>query len=148
MASSASDRILQAVRALPLQPGARILEIGCGPGVAAREIVRLCPTAFVLGVDRSSTAIRQALAGSESQLRLGQLQFRIAAAESFSLQAGEPLFHFAFALRVGAFDGRHPKLGLLAMPRIRAALIPGGRFFIDGGNPLRELPVSEAQPLA
>lgn len=144
MASSASDRILQAVRALPLRPGVRILEIGCGPGVAAREIVRLYPTAFVLGVDRSLTAIRQALAGSENQVKLGQLEFRVAAAESFALQPGEPLFHFAFALRVGAFDGRHPKLGLLALPRIRAALVPGGRFFIDGGSPLQELPLSEA----
>jgi trans-aconitate methyltransferase len=144
MVSSVSERILQAVDALPLQPGVRVLEIGCGPGVAAREIVRRYPDAFVLGIDRSPTAIRQALAGSQNQLGLGQLAFRVAAAESFALQAGEPPFHFAFALRVGAFDGRHPKVGLLALPRIRAALVPGGSLFIDGGSPLRELPISEA----
>jgi SAM-dependent methyltransferase len=144
MASSVSERIIQAVDALPLGPRVRVLEIGCGPGVAAREIVRRYPDAFVLGVDRSSTAIRQALAGSQDQVTLGQLAFRVAAAESFALQVGESPFHFAFALRVGAFDGRHPKVGLLALPRIRAALVPGGRFFIDGGSPLRELLLSEA----
>lgn len=144
MASSVSERILQAVDALPLRPGVRVLEIGCGPGVAAREIVRRYPDAFVLGIDRSATAIRQALAGSQNQVSLGQLAFRVAAAESFALKAGEPAFHFAFALRVGAFDGRHPEVGLLALPRIGAALVPGGTLFIDGGSPLRELPLHEA----
>lgn len=144
MAPTVSLRILQAVDALPLKPGARVLEIGCGPGVAAREIVRRVPDAFVLGIDRSSTAISQALAGSQTQISLRQLAFRVAAAESFALHAGEPPFHFAFALRVGAFDGRHPKLGLLALPRVKAALVPGGRLFVDGGSPLRELNLDEA----
>jgi SAM-dependent methyltransferase len=143
MAATVSKRILQAIDALPLRPGVRVLEIGCGPGVAAREIVRRYPDAFVLGIDRSATAVRQALAGCQNQVSLGQLAFRLGAAESFALQAGESPFHVAFALRVGAFDGRYPKLGLLALPRVRAALVPGGRFFVDGGSPLRELNLDE-----
>lgn len=103
------------------------------------EIVRRWPGAFVLGIDRSATAIRQATAGSKREIKLGRLAFRVAAAESFALQAGESPFDLAFALRVGAFDGRHPQAGLIALPRIAAALVPGGRFFVDGGNPLREL---------
>ena len=27
------------------------------------------------------------------------------------------------------------------MERIKAALAPGGRVFVDGGDPLRELPI-------
>jgi hypothetical protein len=42
-------------------------------------------------------------------------------------------------VRVGALDGRHLASGVKALPRIAAALVPGGRLFIDGGSPLREL---------
>ena len=36
-------------------------------------------------------------------------------------------------------DGRHARAGLLARRRIRAALVPGGRLLIDGGDPLQEV---------
>jgi hypothetical protein len=45
----------------------------------------------------------------------------------------------AFAMRVRALDGRHPEAGRLALMRIKSALKPNGRFFIDGRNPLREI---------
>ena len=40
---------------------------------------------------------------------------------------------------VGALDGRHPAVGRAVLARIRTALAPGGRVFIEGGDPLREL---------
>lgn len=117
----------------------RVLEIGCGPGVAAREIVQRWRDVHVVGIDRSAVAIRQAIAGSKREIAAGRLSFRQVSAEAFCLLPGERPFDLAFAFRVGALDGRHPKAGALALPRIRAALVPGGRIFIDGGNPLREL---------
>jgi hypothetical protein len=45
----------------------------------------------------------------------------------------------AFAMRVGALDWRHQEAGQLALMRIKATLKPNGRFFIDGGNALREI---------
>ena len=139
MVAAVSARIRDAVAALPLKAGMRVLEIGCGPGVAAREIVRLWPDVHVLGIDRSASAIRLAVAGAREQIAAGQLAFRIANAEEFALQRGEPPFDLAFALRVGALDGRHPQAGALALPRIRAALVRGGPLYVDGGNPLRQL---------
>ncbi len=141
MGSSASSRILDAIDALPIRPGMRILEIGCGPGAAAREIVRRWPDVHVLGIDRSAKAIQQAMAGSQEAVRKGQLQFRQVAAEAFERQAGEAAYDLAFALRVGALDGRHPEAGAIALPRIAAALSRKGRIFIDGGSPLREIRV-------
>jgi hypothetical protein len=74
----------------------------------------------------------------------GQLAFRTVAVEEFSLLPDEAKLHLAFALRVGALDGRHPELGALARPRIRAALVRGGRLYIDGGDPLRTVPLGTA----
>ena len=139
MASTASKRILLAVDALPLRPGIRVLEVGCGPGVAAREIVRRWPTAYVLGIDRSAKAIQQALAGSQAEIARGSVAFRQVAAESFQLEAGEQPYDLAFGLRVGALDGRHRAAGTIAIPRIKASLRKHGCIFVDGGSPLREI---------
>lgn len=137
--SPVSKRIVEAIDALPLRPGLRVLEIGCGPGVAAREIVRRWPSVYVLGIDRSPKAIRQARMGAQVELAQGKLDFRQVAAEVLELAPEEERYDFAFALRVGALDGRHPEAGTIAIPRIHAALKPQGRIFIDGGNPLRLL---------
>jgi hypothetical protein len=40
---------------------------------------------------------------------------------------------------VGVLDGRHPELQTRAHQRIARALVPHGRLFLDGGNPLREV---------
>jgi len=72
------------------------------------------------------------------------LSFRQAAVEEFVLQEGEEPYDIAFAVRVGALDGRHPELEKAAFDRIAQALVKGGRLFLDGGDPLRE--VSLAQP--
>ena len=134
-----SQRLQAVVDALPLVEGMRVLEIGCGPGAAARAVAHRIGSGYVLGIDRSAAAIAQAVAGSQVQIAAGTLGFRQAAAETFTLTPGEANFDLVFAVRVGALDGRHPEAGRLALARIRAALNPGGRLFVDGGSPLREL---------
>jgi tRNA A58 N-methylase Trm61 len=55
-----SPRLSAIVDALPLEPGLRVIEIGCGPGAAAREVAnRVGPSGHVLAVDRSAKAIAQ-----------------------------------------------------------------------------------------
>jgi ubiquinone/menaquinone biosynthesis C-methylase UbiE len=137
-----SDRIAKVVAALPIRPGMRVLEIGCGPGVAARAVVqRVGDTGFVLGIDRSATAIAQAERGSSTWISSGLLAFHTVSAEEFVLVPGDPPFDLAFALRVGALDGRHPDVGKLAIARIAAVLRPGGKLFVDTGNPMAEVPL-------
>jgi hypothetical protein len=97
MSENLSPRLAAIVYALPLKPGLRVLEIGCGPGAAAREVVRRFGHGHVLGLP----------------------------------------------IRVGAFDGRHPEAGRVAGQRIRKALVKGGRLFIDGGDPLREIALAK-----
>ena len=136
-----SPRLMAIVDALPLESGVRVLEIGCGPGAMAREIAARIGDGHVLAIDRSAKAIAQAEAGSVVEIGAGRLSFRQAKAEDFLLEPGEAPYHIAVAVRVGALDGRYPEAGKLALRRIKAALRPGGRLFIDGGSPLREVPL-------
>lgn len=134
-----SPRLAQIVEALPLRPGMRVLEIGCGPGAAARAVARRLGDGHVLAIDRSAAAIRQLRAACAAELASGRMSTRQVAVEELELLPGEEPFDLAFAVRVGALDGRHPGLERRAHERIARALVPGGRLFIDGGDPLREI---------
>jgi cyclopropane fatty-acyl-phospholipid synthase-like methyltransferase len=132
-----SPRIASYVNALPLRPGLRVLEIGCGPGVAAREVSRSIGDGRIVAIDRSAKAIALATAGAASEIAAGRLEFRTVAIEDFEREPGEERFDLAFAMRVGALDGRHPEAGRRAMARLKAALKPEGLLFIDASGPIR-----------
>ena len=134
-----SPRLLSIVDTLPLRPGLRVLEIGCGPGAAARERARRLPTRFIPGIDRAATAIARAEAAAIAAGLTENLAFRLAAMEAFTLAPGEAPFDLAVAVRVGARDDRHVAVAPQALAHIAAALTPTGRLFIDGGAPLREI---------
>lgn len=139
MSTAVSPRLAAIVEALPLRPGLRALEIGCGPGAAAREVSRRIGSGHVLAIDRSARAVQQALAASAEDIAAGRMSVRQVAVEDFELAPGEAPFDLAFGIRVGALDGRHPELERRALERIARALTPAGRLFIDGGDPLREI---------
>jgi SAM-dependent methyltransferase len=145
MPNDLSPRLAAIVDALPLRRGIRVLEIGCGPGAAARAIAMRLDGGQITAIDRSAKAIAQAIAGSKRELATGRLVFRQAAIEDFELEEGERPYDLAFAIRVGALDGRHPEAGRRALQRIRKALKKGGRLLIDGGDPLREVPLADAR---
>jgi protein-L-isoaspartate O-methyltransferase len=134
-----SPRLMAIVNALPLEPGMRVLEIGCGSGTTAREIAHRIGDGHVLAIDRSAKAIGQARRTSQAEIASGRLSVRQVAVEDFELGPGEARYDIALAIRVGALDGRHPEIETEARRRIAAALTPRGRLFIDGGDPLREI---------
>lgn len=140
MGAPLSIRLRELVDALPLAPGMRVLEIGCGPGAAARAIAeRVSPGGYVLAIDRSDRAIAQARVASATDIAAERLTFRQADVEDFELGAGEEPYDIAFAARVGVLDGRHPAREQDALRAIARALVPRGRLFLDGGTPLREV---------
>jgi len=137
-----SKRLADIVDALPLFEGVRVLEIGCGPGAAARAISRRIGNGHILAIDRSPKAIQQAIARSSIEIASGRLSFRQVAVENFELEKDETPFDLAFAVRVGALDGRHPEIEARALAKIAKALKKNGKLFTDGGNPLKEIPIA------
>jgi protein-L-isoaspartate O-methyltransferase len=136
-----TPRLRAIVDALPLQPDSRVLEIGCGPGAAARAVAARLVTGHILAIDRSATAVDQARAAAAAEIAAGRMDVRRVAAEDLVLGADEEPYDLVFAVRVGALDGRHPELGKQALQRITAGTTVDARLFIDGGDPLRELPL-------
>ncbi|WP_198368542.1 SAM-dependent methyltransferase [Roseomonas rosulenta] len=132
-----SKRIADFVERLPLRPGLHVLEIGCGPGVAARAVADRIGHGRVLAIDRSARAISIAMAGSAREIASGRLAFRHCAIEDFRPDPGDAPFDLAFAMRVGALDGRYPDAGRRALARLKAVLKPEGLLVIDDAEPLR-----------
>lgn len=132
-----SPRLQAVVDALPLRPGMRVLEVGGAPGAAARAVAaRVGPDGHVLVLDRSATGIRQIQANCDSEIAGGTLSVLHAPVEDFTLPAGVAPFDLAFACRVGALDGRHPRLYEPALANLRRALKPGALLYVDTGSPL------------
>lgn len=135
-----SPRLLTIVDALPIEPGMRVIEIGCGPGAAAREVARrLGPGGHLLAIDRSAKAIDQLVSSGGHLIDAGLLSARVVDCEDLVLGPHERPYDLAFAVRVGALDGRHPATGERALRALARALTPEGRLLIDGGDPLREI---------
>lgn len=139
MTRELSERLRTLVDALPLYEGMRVLEIGCGPGAAARDVALRVGSGHVHAIDRSPKAITMAIAGSQAEITTGRLSFQQVAVEDFELEEGDAPFDLAFAIRVGALDGRHPELARPALRRVIAALTPAGRLLIDHGNTMTDI---------
>jgi cyclopropane fatty-acyl-phospholipid synthase-like methyltransferase len=139
MAHALSPRLLSIVDSLPLNADTRVLEIGCGPGAAAREIARRVEHGHVLAIDRSAKAIAQARTASRAEIASGRLTLRCVAIENLELAPGESPYDIAIAIRVGTLDGRHPEMEERAHRRIAAALTSRGRLFVDSGDRAREI---------
>ncbi|MGW0735184.1 SAM-dependent methyltransferase [Streptomyces sp. NPDC002851] len=129
-----SRRLAEAVDALPIEPHSRVLEIGCGPGAAARAVAARLDSGHILAIDRSAAAVAQARTACAEEIASGRLTVRQCAAEDFVPESGEGPFDLVYAFRVGALDGRHPEAGRRALARIAAALAPAGRVFIDASR--------------
>lgn len=132
-----SPRLARIVDQLPLEHGMRVLEIGCGPGAAARAVARRIGDGRVLGIDRSERAIAAARAGAERWGLTRVLAFQCVAIEDLDLVDAPPLR--PRLRRPGRQPRRAPPFPE-AHRRIRAALAPAGRLLV-GGHDLVEVPL-------
>jgi ubiquinone/menaquinone biosynthesis C-methylase UbiE len=115
-----SERLRAIVDALGIEPDDRVLEIGCGHGVAATFVCERLRGGRLTAVDRSRKMIEAARRRNAEHVEAGRVEFIVAALEDMDL--GERRFDRIFAVRVGLFH-RDPERARALAERW---LAPGG----------------------
>ncbi|MEA5367255.1 class I SAM-dependent methyltransferase [Amycolatopsis sp., V23-08] len=107
---------------LDVQPAERVLELGCGPGVAVAALAGRATRGLVVGVDHSPVMIRQAGRRNRAAVKAGRVRLVPAPVESLSL-TGEPFDAVLAVNTIGMWPA--PAARLRALARL---LRPGGRI--------------------
>jgi ubiquinone/menaquinone biosynthesis C-methylase UbiE len=102
-----SERLQRVVERLDIQPGDRVLEIGCGHGLAATMVCERLETGRLTAIDRSPKMVEAAARRNAEHVEAGRAEFLVATLEELDL--GERRFDKIFAVRVGLFH-REPAL--------------------------------------
>jgi ubiquinone/menaquinone biosynthesis C-methylase UbiE len=119
--SSNVARSRWAVRLLDVEPTDRVIELGCGPGVAIAALATRARRGLVVGVDHSQVMIRQAGRRNRDAVRAGRVRLVHTPVERMSI--GDGPFDAALAVNtVGMWPDPIARLGELAR-----LLRPGGR---------------------
>jgi SAM-dependent methyltransferase len=124
MGSRASNvaRNRWAVELLDVQPTERVIELGCGPGVAVAALAARASRGLVVGVDHSDVMIRQARRRNRAAIRVGRVRLVHASVDELSI--GDGAFDAALAVNtVGMWPDPVDRLRELA-----GLLRPGGRI--------------------
>ena len=117
-----SERLRAIVDGLGIGSGDRVLEIGCGHGVAASYVCeRLGDGGCLVAVDRSAKMVAAAAGRNASHVASGRAEFLVGELEALDL--GERRFDLVFAIRVGLFHREPDRARALA----ERWLAPGGR---------------------
>jgi ubiquinone/menaquinone biosynthesis C-methylase UbiE len=115
-----SDRLRRVVEQLDVRPDDRVLEIGCGHGVAATFVCERLETGTYTAIDRSPKMIAAAAHRNAASVDAGKAEFLVATLEELDL--GDRRFDKVFAVRVGLFHREPERAHALAA----RWLAPGG----------------------
>ena len=115
-----SERLRAIVERLDIEPGHRVLEIGCGHGVAASLVCERLDGGRLTAIDRSPKMIAAATRRNAAHVEAGRAEFLVATLEELDL--GVRRFDRIFAVRVGLFQREPERARTLAEPY----LAPGG----------------------
>ena len=115
-----SARLEAVVERLGVRPGDRVLEIGCGHGVAATLVCERLGDGSYTGVDRSAKMVEAARRRNAVHVEAGRAEFLEMRLEA--LELGERRFERIFAVRVGLFHREPARAAVLA----ERWLAPGG----------------------
>jgi cyclopropane fatty-acyl-phospholipid synthase-like methyltransferase len=119
-----SERLRKVVERLGVKPDDRVLEIGCGHGVAATLVCeKLAGDGHLTAVDRSQKMIRAAAKRNAKYIEAGKAEFIACDLEGFD--PGEKRFDKILAVRVGLFHRESER----AYGLVKKWLAPGGEVF-------------------
>jgi ubiquinone/menaquinone biosynthesis C-methylase UbiE len=124
-----SARLRAVVERLDVHPHHRVLEIGCGHGVAATLVCERLTAGRYTAIDRSPKMIDAATRRNAQHVVAGTAEFIVAALEDADL--GERRFDRIFAARVGLFHREPERAHALA----NRWLAPSGRVLTGYDGP-------------
>ena len=119
-----SERLRSIVEQLDIRPDDRVLEIGCGHGVAATLVCQRLEEGHLSAIKHSAKMIQAATRRNGAHLQAGRAEFLVASLEDLDL--GDRRFDKIFAVRVGLFH-RDPER---ARGIVERWLAPGGGIFV------------------
>jgi SAM-dependent methyltransferase len=124
MAGKASERFVWAVDTLDVRPADRLLEVGCGHGVAVSLVCERLTTGTITAIDRSPKMIEMATRRNRKHVDAGRAALEATALEDADL--GDRRFDKVFAFNVAPF-WLQPAAALDA---ISEHVIPDGTVYI------------------
>jgi len=122
------DRLRWAVELVDPAADELLLEVGCGPGVAATLVCERLQTGRLLALDRSATAIARAARRNSGHLAAGRLVLQ--QCELRDLEIAPASLSHAFAIDVNVF---WTTTAAAELQVLREALRPGGRMHLVYG---------------
>ena len=124
MAGKASERFVWAVDTLEVRPADRLLEVGCGHGVAVSLVCERLTTGTITAIDRSPKMIEMATRRNREHVDAGRAVLEAIALEDADL--GDRRFDKVFAFNVAPF-WQQPEVALGA---VREHLARDGAVYI------------------
>jgi ubiquinone/menaquinone biosynthesis C-methylase UbiE len=125
----ASERLAWAVDVLSVQPGERVLEVGCGHGVAVSLVCERLGDGRITALDRSRTMIDMAAKRNREHVAAGRAELIASTFEDADL--GDRRFDKAFAVHVAAVWRRPAEM----LGRLGPLLSPGGALYLFNQAP-------------
>lgn len=135
--TAATYRQRWAVEQMRVTPHDRLLEIGCGRGVAASLVAGRLDTGRIVAIDRAATMARLATERNAHHISSGRAEIRCAEFESVDVP--NRYFTKIFAVNVSLFwlDAAAHQLD-----RMRNMLAPQGRLYVFGERPMSVHPTA------
>lgn len=121
----AAERLVWAVDTLDVQPGDRIMEIGCGHGVAVTLVCERLRTGHIVAIDRSRKMIEMATERNADHVDAGRASFQAKSLRDADL--GDARFDKVLGVHIGLFLRDDPTVELQI---VREHLAPGGRLHL------------------
>lgn len=86
---------------LALEPGHKVLEIGCGPGFALKACATKLPDGYIVGIDHSEIMVRQAQLRLAAEINAGRAEVRLS--NFFDLETNPDDYNRIFSSNVVQF---------------------------------------------
>ncbi|MEM9954644.1 MAG: class I SAM-dependent methyltransferase [Chloroflexota bacterium] len=119
-----SERFEWSINQMNIQPTDRILEIGCGHGIAVDLICQTLSTGQITAIDRSAKMVDIAKRRNQVHIDAGHVQFHTIALEAMDF--GEGHFDKIFAINVNLFWQKP----IVEIPIIHRALRDDGELYL------------------